>query len=187
MEMGSLTHFSSQNKQEMTEVKQSKIPDYAKEFKNEWLYIRGINKKCGEFSKMIDDSPTTEYEEVFWSYKPKALIRDFKNVLEAQKRGGLQNISKLKFKLSAVYKIVQLRLDLYYIIGNNLNADFIMSDDEFQDFFETLIIFTNNTNIKKEDDFEDDLFDINDFKGTFTENLSDFDTDTDSDIDSESD
>ena len=27
----------------------SKIPDYAKDYKNEYLFIRGINKTCGNF------------------------------------------------------------------------------------------------------------------------------------------
>ena len=44
MEMGSLAHssFISGSTQ-----KHSKIPEYAKDFKKEWLYIRGINKECG--------------------------------------------------------------------------------------------------------------------------------------------
>ena len=32
---------------ESTQIK-SKIPEYAKDFKKEWLFIRGINKECGE-------------------------------------------------------------------------------------------------------------------------------------------
>ena len=39
-------------------------------------YISGINKKCGEFSNMIDN--TTSFEKVFWSLRAKALINYFK-------------------------------------------------------------------------------------------------------------
>ena len=156
----------------------NKIPEYAKDFRKEWLYIRGINKKCGDFSKMLDE--TTSFEKVFWSSLAKTLTEHFKNVLEAQKMGKLQNISKLKFKLSAVDKIVQLRIDLYYLMGNSFYPDFF-SDDEFQDFFENFIIFTNNVNIKYEENFEDDLFDINDYIGDHIEidslsELSEFDS-----------
>ena len=155
--MAYLAHFSSFKKS----IKlNNKIPEYAKDFRKEWLYIQGINKKCGDFSKMLDE--TTSFEKVFWSSLAKALIKHFKNVLEAQKKGKLQNISKLKFKLSAVDKIVQLRVDLYYFMGNIFYADFF-TDDEFQDFFENFIIFTNNVNIKYEENFEDDLYDINDY------------------------
>ena len=136
--------------------KHSKIPEYAKDFKNEWLYIRGINKLCGEFMQILGDN-TDSFEKVFWSSRARALIRHFKDVLEAQKMGKLQNISKLKFKLSAVSKIIDLRIDLYFHMGNTFYADFF-ADDEFQDFFENFIIFTNNVNIKYEEEFENDLF-----------------------------
>ena len=144
----------------------NKIPEYAKDFKNEWLYITGINRKCGEFMKILGDN-TDSFEKVFWSSRARALIKDFKNVLEAQKMGKLQNISKLKFKLSAVEKIIDLRIDLYFHMGNTFYADFF-SDDEFQDFFENFII-TNNVNIKNEEDFEDDLFDIHENIGEYRE------------------
>ena len=135
----------------------NKIPEYAKDFKKEWLYITGINRKCGEFMKKLGED-TDSFEKVFSSPRAKALIEHFKVVLEAQKMGKLQNISQLKFKLSAVYKIIDLRMDLYYHMGTTLYTDFIISDDDFQDFFENFIIFTNNVNIKKEKNFEDDLY-----------------------------
>ena len=146
-------------KSENSNTSKNKIPEYAKDFKNEWLYITGINKKCGEFMKIIGDN-TDSVEKIFSSPRVKALIEHFKNVLEAQKMGKLQNISKLKFKLSAVYRIIDLRFDLYYHMGTTFYTDFIISDDDFQDFFENFIIFTNNVNIKNEEDFEDDLFDV---------------------------
>ena len=173
----------------------NKIPEYAKDFKKEWLYIQGINKKCGEFMKILGDN-TDSFEKVFWSSRARALINHFKDVLEAQKMGKLQNISKLKFKLSAVYKIINLRNDLYFHIGNTFYADFF-SDDEFQDFFENFIIFTNNVKIKNEEDFEDDLFDINAYIEDHIEidsisdidNISDFEgiSESESESDSESD
>ena len=106
--------------------------------------------------------------------------------------GKLQNISKLKFKLSAVYKIIDLRNDLYFHMGNTFYADFF-SDDEFQDFFENFIIFTNNVNIKYEENFEDDLY-LEYLNGKYTkidsiselDNFSDFDFDSISESESES-
>ena len=49
--MGSLEHSS--NFQNFIK-KNNKIPDYAKDFRNEWLFIRGINKECGEFIERLD-------------------------------------------------------------------------------------------------------------------------------------
>ena len=149
-----------------------KIPEYAKDFKKEWLYIKGINRKCGDFMKKLGED-TDSFEKVFSSPRAKALIEHFKNVLEAQKMGKLQNISQLKFKLSAVYKIIDLRMDLYYQMGNKFYTDFVISDDDFQDFFENFIIFTRNVNFKNEEDFEDDLY---------LEYLNDSESESESDI-----
>ncbi|CAH3166486.1 unnamed protein product [Porites lobata] len=123
--MAYLAHFSSFKKS----IKlNNKIPEYAKDFRKEWLYIQGINKKC---------------------------------------------------------------VDLYYFMGNIFYADFF-TDDEFQDFFENFIIFTNNVNIKYEENFEDDLYDINDYIGEEREidslsELSDFDSISESESESDSD
>ena len=175
--MAYLAHFTNFKN---SNTSNNKIPEYAKDFKKEWLYIQGINKKCGEFMNFLGDN-TDSFEEVFWSSRARALIKHFKDVLEAQKMGKLQNISKLKFKLSAVYKIIDLRSDLYFHMGNTFHADFF-TDDVFQDFFENFIIFTNNVNIKHEECFEDDLY-LEDFNGSYREidsfsELSDFDSDS---------
>ena len=176
--MAYLAHFTNIQKYNNSN---KKIPEYAKNFKNEWLYITGINRKCGEFMKKLGDN-TDSFEKVFSSSRAKALIRHFKNVLEAQKMGKLKNISKLKFKLSAVYKIIDLRNDLYFHMGNTFYADFF-ADDEFQDFFENFIIFTNNVNIKNEEKIEDDLFE--EYLGEYREidSLSEIDSFSESESD----
>ena len=157
MEMGSLAQSSISDS---TQKNHSKIPEYAKDFRKEWLYIRGINSMCGEFIERLDDN-NISYEKVFSSSRAKALIKDFKNVLEAQKIGKLQNISELKFKLSVVEQIIELRIHIYLNMGNVFYSDYLL-DEDFQDFFENLIIFTNNANIKNEEDFEDDFYNIDD-------------------------
>ena len=53
MELGSLSRSSiSKIKTQPT----YKIPEYAKDFKNEWLYIRGINKEFKYFWDNIDNA-----------------------------------------------------------------------------------------------------------------------------------
>ena len=136
--------------------KPPKIPEYAKDFKNEWLYITGINKKCGEVKLIIEDYIIDGYkalEKICYTFKE--LRRHFKDVLEAQKVGKLQNISKLK--LSSVDEIIYLRSEMYCFMGNSLYSNFFF-DEEVQDFFEDFIVFINHFNIKYEDDFEDDRY-----------------------------
>ena len=155
--MGFVAQFSDLKN---SNTSKNKIPEYAKDFKKEWLYITGINKKCGDFMKKIDFN-SNSFEKVFSSPRAKALIEHFKNVLEAQKIGKLQNISKLKFKLSVVEQIIELRIHIYLNMGNVFYSDYLL-DEDFQDFFENLIIFTKNVNIKNEEDFEDDIYNIDD-------------------------
>ena len=184
--MVSVAHFTNVKN---SNTSNKKIPEYAKDFKNEWLYIRGINKKCGEFMKKLEE--TNSFEEVFSSLRAKALIKDFKDVLEAQKMGKLQNIRQLEFKISVVEKIIELRIHIYLKMGNVFYSDYLL-DEDFQDFFENLIVFTNNVDIKNEEDFEDDLFDINNNNGIYREidslsELSEFDSFSESESESESD
>ena len=133
----------------------NKIPEYARDYKKEWLFIRGINKTAGRIITKIEN--ITDYEKLFSSPGVKELVREFRMVLAFERMGKLQNISELKFKLSDVDKIIYLRIYLYANMG--LRFPLIYNfDEDFQYLFENLIIFTNMTNIKNEEDFEDDLY-----------------------------
>ena len=162
--MGFVTHFSTTSQTEltekMTENAKNKIPEYAKDFKKEWLYIRGINKKCGEFMKKLGDN-TDSFEKVFSSSRARALIRDFKNVLEAQKIGKLQNISDFYFKYIDISNIESLEEQLDYYRDFYVDRDSYQFDEEsyelnididfpgFRELFNLICLF--NDKIKKEE------------------------------------
>ena len=155
--MGSLAHCSVIEK---TTQHTKKIPEYAKDFKNEWLYIRGINKKCGEFMRILGDN-TDSFEEVFWSSRARALIKNFKNVLEAQKVGKLQNISDFYFKYLDINNIECLEEQLDNYIDLYVDRDSYEFDEEsydlnididfpgFRELFKLISLF--NDKIKKEE------------------------------------
>ena len=137
---------------------------------------------------MIDNCNPSSLWELFCSKRATALIENFNNILELQKLGKLQNFRDLKFKLSVVEKIFILRLNLYY------SSHTEYEDENFQDFFESFIVFFKNVIIKKEEDFENDVYtrDIityNNFFGTYTVINSDSDSELyfSSDSDSDSD
>ena len=177
MEMGSLAQPSITNK---STQKHSKIPEYAKDFKNEWLYITGINRKCGEFIKILGDN-TDSFEKVFCSSRAKALIRHFKNVLEGQKMGKLQNISDFYFKYYDANNIefLEEQLDNYrdlYVDPDSYEFDKESYDlnididyPGFREPFNLITLF--NDKIKKEEPIFNLIFDSD----------SDSDSDTDSD------
>ena len=78
-------------------LSKSKIPDYAKDYKNEYLFIRGINKICGDFVKKLD-----EEGEIFKSPKADKLMLHINRFLKAQQLGYLNDTSEIYFKYKDV-------------------------------------------------------------------------------------
>ena len=61
-------------------LSKSKIPDYTRDYKNEYLFIRGINKACGDFVKRLD-----EEENAFNNPQADKLIFYFNKFLKLKK------------------------------------------------------------------------------------------------------
>ena len=81
--MGILDHTSN------IKVNKNKIPDYAKDYKNEYLFIKGIDKICeGLYIKVY-----YEDKEIFKRAKFEKIKRLISNFVKAQKLGYLKNIS----------------------------------------------------------------------------------------------
>ena len=95
--------------------KTNKIPEYARDYRNEYLFVRGINKTCEKFVKILDSE-----REIFNSPQAKKLIFYFRKFLKAQELGNLKDISEFYFKENDVKFIVILEcqlddyMDLFY-------------------------------------------------------------------------
>ena len=146
--MGILKHSS--NYQNCIK-KTNKIPDYASEFRNEYLLIRGIDKKCENFVKMIKEN------EEFYN-GPEALrilkcLNKFNNLREI---GNFKYIFFNIFDVRNLYIIhVELDkyIDLYFdpytgefeeeIYNNNVESDnpgFKSFYNCFYKFYDKLVI-----------------------------------------------
>ena len=81
--------------------RKDKIPEYAKDFQKEWLYIRGINKKCDDIFHIIKLSKSFKF-----NYPPinnfKCIMKKF---LKAQECGKLKDISSFYFDYYVVCEI----------------------------------------------------------------------------------
>ena len=89
-EMGSLALSSNlQNCIKTT----NKIPEYARDFRKEWLCIRGINKECGNFIKSLDFGG-----DLFNSSRANRLKNYIREILRAEELGKIKDISSLIFK-----------------------------------------------------------------------------------------
>ena len=137
------------------------IPDYGREYKNEYLFIRGIDKTCEKFIKRLDMEG-----KIFNCRKANRLVSHFNRFLKAQQIKYLNDISELYLKEKDVRFIVSLELqlvdymDLYYDpdsyefdqekYDNNIENDY----PGFKDFFECFSRFQDKLNISYFDEEE---------------------------------
>ena len=94
----------------------NKIPEYAREYKREYLFIRSLNKEFEYFINFM------RYDDV--EYKPHKVDRIMgfvKTFLRAQQKGRLKDISDFEFDYDDIYNIIKFKKNLpeyYYIIQN---------------------------------------------------------------------
>ena len=158
--MGILEHSS--NYQNCIK-KTNKIPEYARDFKNEYLFIRGINKTSEKFVKKLDVDV-----KIFDTPQAYQLMLYFRRFVKAKELGYLDDNSEFKFEESDINFIDSLELqlddymDLFYDIDSGkFNQERYDSYEyknlvEFNDCFER---FKSKVYIKEitYSDFERDI------------------------------
>ena len=130
--MGILEHFSnSQNCIKST----NKIPEYVRDFKKEYLFIRGINKEIKYFVDNINDATTGLFE----NDRVDRIKYFIKRFLKGQERGKLQDISNF-----IIRKYDFLNIEEFY-----LNMIFEEDDNpSYRDFYVLLHEFYNKIKIE---------------------------------------
>ena len=166
--------------------KTNKIPDYAREYRNEYLFIRGIDKACGEFVEILGR------EEIFKSHQVDRLMRYFNKFLKAQQLDYLNDTSEINLKYEDVKSIesLGLQLDDYRAFcfdedrceideekyNNNVENDF----PGFKRFFECFSRFNDKINVdevSEEDYYKSLIYDIDDDDDYVISDDSDSDSD----------
>ena len=172
IEMVILTHSSNfQNYIKKT----NKIPEYAREYKKEYLLIIGINKEFKYFVENIDDATRGLFE----NHKVVRIKYFIKRFLKGQERGKLQDISSLEIESSVVYNLIKIKKN-FLNFNQYINFCKCCYDDEDVSFIDPYPGFKNIY-----DDFE--LF-CSKFEIKYEEGINSFwDYCTDSDSDSDSD
>ena len=166
-----LAHSSnSQNCIKKTNV----IPEYARDFKNEYLFIRGINK---EF-KYVVENINEATRGLFENHRVDKIKKFIKKFLLAQKLGYLNDVSNFEIKNSNIDYLIKIKKNF---LNFNQYINFCKScyDDDDGSFIDPYPGFKNIY-----DDFE--LF-CSKFKIKYEEGTSFWDYFTDSDSDSDSD
>ena len=106
MKTGSVAHLS--NYQNSNKSTNNKIPDYAKEYKREYQFIRGLNKEFRYLSYFIENIENEE--EIFKDYKLDRIMKMIKRFLRAQETGKFKDISHLKFDhfdINNIYEVIK--------------------------------------------------------------------------------
>ena len=128
--------------------KTNKIPEYARDYKKEYLFIGGINKMCLNFiSKYETDSRKRFVSEYYDSIK--YFIKRF---LKGQERGKLQDISS--FVLRNYISFIE---DLYLIIIYEIDFEEVDKLD-YRHFYELFCKFYEKIKIVYYDDDDDDEY-----------------------------
>ena len=127
------------------------IPDYAKDFKKEFIFLIDINKKCEKFLNKIDE------ENVFNSPQAKKLIIYFNKFLIFQELGHFKDISNYCFENEDVNFIVYLERKLEENMDLFFNPDSLKFEEEkykndetgFKLFFESFEKFKDKIKIEE--------------------------------------
>ena len=102
MKTGFLNHLPSPQK----------IPPYAKNYKKEYLFIRGINKEFKYFINKLDDLNNGLFESPI-ANRIKYFMKRF---LKAQERGKLKDISEFEIEENDVDNLIKIKKNF-----NNFN------------------------------------------------------------------
>ena len=151
--------------------KTNKIPEYARDFKKEYLFVRGINKECF----LLYEKYETDDTQLFSSCHSDRIKYFIKRFLKGQERGKLKDTSFIVFKKCDVYSIE----DLY----QEMKHDFQVKDHslDFIDFFNLFSKFFEKINIRKYDDVDDDYVKPFEYISGPRVNIMEIDIDSDSD------
>ena len=110
----------------------SKIPEYARDYKKEYLFIRGINKEFKYFVDNINEATRGLFE----NHRVVRIKYFIKRFLKGQERGKLQDISSLILRKYDFSFIEDLYLILIY------ENDFEDIDNlDYRDFYELFCKF----------------------------------------------
>ena len=138
-EMVILEHFSHpQNCIKST----NKIPPYAREYKKEYLFIRGINKEFKYFIDKLDDLN----DGLFESHRADRIKYFMKRFLRGQEKGKLKDISEFCITYNDIdnlifinnkFRMYKMRYDYFKDDDDN---DYFYQDDSDDEMMKMLLM-----------------------------------------------
>ena len=159
----------------------NKIPEYAREYKREYQFIRGINK---EFEYLINKLDNLN-NGLFESKLTDKIKFNMKRFLRGQEKGKLKNIDNLILPFDEVNNLIYINEHFgYYKLRWDAFDDNKKPYPGFKEIYDIFKLFFDQ--IKYYDDDDDDDF-FSDNENIIDFHLSDSDNDNVDDNDSDSD
>ena len=121
IEMGILTHSS--NSQNFIKSN-NKIPEYARDYKREYLLIIGLDKEFKYFAEHINEAPTGLFE----NHRVDRVKYFIKRFLKGQERGKLKDISNFEINNIDVKNLIKIEKNF---LNFNQYINFCYDDDDF--------------------------------------------------------
>ena len=146
----------------------NKIPEYARDYKKEYLFIIGIDKEFKYFVEHINESPTGLFE----NHRVDRIKYFIKRFLKGQERGKLKDISNFEINNIDVDNLIKIKKN-FLNFNQYITFCKYCYDDDDEPFIDPYPGFKNIY-----DDFEL-LF--SKFKIKYKEFIYDSDSDSDSD------
>ena len=166
----------------------NKIPEYAREYKKEWLFIRGINKELKYFIFHSDYATTGLFE----CHKVDRIKYFIKRFLRGQEKGKLKDISNFEIEEDDVKNIIEIKKKFYnYNFRINILIEFSYENCEpfvnpypgLENIDGYIDLFFSKLNIKYKERIYINYSDCeSDYDSDIEIILPDSDSDSDSDI-----
>ena len=144
----------------------AKIPEYVKEYKREYQYIRGINKAISFMSDIMEEDIFDIYKKTdshIFSNKFDSLIKFIKRFLRATENGKLKDISNFEFDYYDIDNIYEVKFSIYYYLSliqnyydwsRGLNDKSLVS--RYERYKHDLELFLSKINLKLQDTGDSD-------------------------------
>ena len=155
----------SSNYQNCIKSTNNKIPEFAREYKKEYLYIRGLNKEFKYLVNKLDDLNNGLFE----SNTVNRIKFIMKRFLRGQEKGKIKDISEFEIEYDIVFNLNKIKnelnnIDQYldFILNCYHKEDliFINTYPGFIDFYYYFNLFFTKLNIKYEYDSDSDSDDF---------------------------
>ena len=152
--------------------KTNKIPEYARDYKKEYLLIIGINKEFRYFVEHIHESPIGLFE----NHRVARIKYFIKRFLKGQERGKLQDTSNFEIESRVVDNLIKIKknfLNFNQYINfckccyHEDDVPFIDPYPGFKNIYDDFELFCSKFKIKYEDG------------GSFWDHFTDSDSDSD--------